>query len=143
VEIVAALFIENIDMRQAAGPSTRIDLTGVHFSLAAPSEFPVTLTPHLVVLAHCAENSDGFGALEVVFERQVDGEAVEVAKSTQPVQIEPGKFTRQLVQAQLPFDEPGTVVAHCRLAGGPVTTVPYTVLAYVPGAAVAQDNISS
>ena len=37
MEIVAAVFIENIELRQAAGPSTRIDLTGVHFSMAAPT----------------------------------------------------------------------------------------------------------
>ena len=38
--IVAAVFIENIELRPAPGPSTRIDLTGVHFSMAAPGPVP-------------------------------------------------------------------------------------------------------
>ena len=37
MDILAALFIEGIDLRQVEGPSTRIDLTGVQFSAAAPS----------------------------------------------------------------------------------------------------------
>ena len=36
MDILAALFIEGIDLRQVEGPSTRIDLTGVQFSAAAP-----------------------------------------------------------------------------------------------------------
>jgi hypothetical protein len=36
MQIVSALFVENFEMRQAPGPSTRIDLTGVMFSQAAP-----------------------------------------------------------------------------------------------------------
>ena len=40
MDIVAAVFIENIELRPAPGPSTRIDLTGVHFSLAAPVAGP-------------------------------------------------------------------------------------------------------
>ncbi|MDH3754212.1 MAG: hypothetical protein OEU32_10110 [Acidimicrobiia bacterium] len=124
MEIVAALFIEGIEMRQAEGPSTRIDLTGVHFSAVAPGEFPVTISPHLVVLVHCPADGTGFGALEVTFER--GGE--EIARNVSPVQVEPGRFTRQLVQAQLAFDEPGSILARCRIDGGPVLSVPYTVL---------------
>ena len=37
MQILAALFIDGIELRQVPGPSTRIDLTGVHFSMAAPS----------------------------------------------------------------------------------------------------------
>ena len=48
MHIVSALFVENFEMRQAPGPSTRIDLTGAMFSMAAPSPVPVTVTPHLV-----------------------------------------------------------------------------------------------
>ena len=40
------LFVESFQMRQVDGPSTRIDLTGVFFSVAAPSPPPVTLEPH-------------------------------------------------------------------------------------------------
>ena len=50
VQIVSALFVENFNIRQAPGPSTRIDLTGVMFSMVAPSPPPVTVTPHLIAL---------------------------------------------------------------------------------------------
>ena len=36
MQIVAALFVESFNMRQVEGPATRIDLTGVFFSMAAP-----------------------------------------------------------------------------------------------------------
>ena len=49
----------------------------------------------------------------------------------QPLQVEPGKFNYRLVRAELTFDEPGTVEAHCRIDLGPVTVVPYTLLAPV------------
>ena len=97
VHIVGAFFIESIDLRQVAGPSTRIDLTGVHFSLAAPSPVPVTLEPHLLVLVHCPEDATGTGALEVTYQR--DGE--QVARNVQPLEVEPGKFNYRLVRAEL------------------------------------------
>ena len=50
MQIISALFVENFALRQAPGPSTRIDLTGAFFSFAAPSPVPVTIDPHLVVL---------------------------------------------------------------------------------------------
>lgn len=124
MHIVAALFIEGIDMREAPGPATRIDLTGVHFSAAAPEPFPVTVSPHLVVLVHCAEGSSGFGALEVSFERDSE----QFARNVSPVQVEPGKFTRQLVQAQLEFEAPGTIVARCTLDDADPVDVPFTLL---------------
>lgn len=37
MQIVAALFVENFEMREAPGPSTRIDKTRVMFTQAAPS----------------------------------------------------------------------------------------------------------
>ncbi len=40
MQIVSALFVENFELRQAPGPSTRIDMTGVMFSQAAPSRSP-------------------------------------------------------------------------------------------------------
>lgn len=124
MDIVAAVFIEEMEMRSVPGPSTRIDLTGVHFSLAAPSPLPVTLEPHLLVLVRCREDEGGQGALEVVYQR--DGE--HVARNVQPLQVEPGKFNYRLVRAQLEFTEAGTVEAHCRLDQGPTTVVPLTVL---------------
>ncbi len=122
--IVAAVFIENIELRPAPGPSTRIDLTGVHFSMAAPQAAPVTVEPHLVVLVHCPPDAKGDGALETVYSR--DGE--QIARNVQPLVVEPGKFAYRLVRAELEFADYGTVEAAVRIDLGPVTTVPYTLL---------------
>ena len=54
-------------MRQAEGGSARLDLTGVYFSITAPSPFPATLLPHLLVLLRCPPDHQGFAALEVTF----------------------------------------------------------------------------
>lgn len=124
MEIVAAVFIESIDLRPAPGPSTRIDLTGVHFSLAAPSPVPVTVEPHLVVLVRCGPDEKGTGALETVYRR--DGE--QVARNVQPLEVEPGKFAYRLVRAELAFEDYGTVEAEVRIDLGPATTVPFTLL---------------
>jgi hypothetical protein len=122
---VAALFVQGIDFRnEYEGGPTLIDLSGVHFSTPAPQAPPVTLTPHLVVLIRCAPEEPGTGALEVVFRR--DGE--QIARSVQPLQVEPGKFTYRLVRAELDLPDYGTVEAHCRLDSGHVTVVPYTLL---------------
>ena len=126
MDIIAALFVEGIDMRQVPGPSTRIDLTGVMFSLPAPGPLPVTLDPHLVVLVRNPADGRDFGALEVVFQRP-DG--TEVARNKQPVQVEPGKFGRQLVKAELTWDDYGTIEAHCRVDGKEAIVVPLTLLA--------------
>lgn len=125
MQIVAALFIDNIELRQIPGPTTRIDLTGVQFSAPAPSPFPVTIEPHLVVLLRNGLQDKPDGALEVVFE--MGGE--QVARNVQPVQIEPGKFAYRLVRAELTFEEPATVEAHCRIDMGEVLTVPFTMMA--------------
>lgn len=127
MEIVAALFVENIDVRQVAGPSTRIDLTGVMFSCVAPSPPPVTLAPHLVVIVSEPVGGDGLASLVCEFVRQSDGE--QVARNVQMVTVPPGKFGRQLVKAELEFADYGTIEARCHLnADGPVTTVPFTLL---------------
>jgi hypothetical protein len=124
MEILAALFIDGIDLRQVAGPSTRIDLSGVQFSAAAPGPVPVTVEPHLCVIVHCPPDGKTTGALEVVYTR--DGE--QIARNVQPLQVEPGKFNYRLVRAELSFDDYGTVEAHCRVDLGPVVAVPYTLL---------------
>ena len=124
VEIVAALFIDDIELRQVPGPSTRIDLTGIQFSAAAPHPVPLTWAPHLVVIVRCAEDSPGFGALEVVYDR--DGE--QIARNVQALNVEPGKFSYQLVRGEIDFEDYGTVEARCRIDGGPATVVPYTLL---------------
>ena len=127
MDIVAALFIDSIDLRSVPGPSTRIDLTGIQFSAPAPSPAPVTVEPHLVVIVRCAPGESGTGALEVTYQR--DGE--QIARNVQPLQVEPGKFNYRLVRAELEFPEYGTVDAHCRIDLGPVMVVPYTLLAPV------------
>ena len=124
MDIVAAVYIENIELRPAPGPSTRIDLTGVHFSLAAPQPVPVTMEPHLVVLVRCAPDEAGTGALETVYTR----EGEQVARNVQPLQVEPGKFAYRLVRAELEFDDYSTVEAQVRIDQGPITTVPFTLL---------------
>lgn len=124
MQIVAAVFIEGIDLRQVPGPSTRIDLTGIQFSAPAPRAAPVTIEPHLCVIVRCAPGERSDAALEVVFRR--DGE--QIARNVQPLSIEPGKFGYRLVRAELEFDDYGTIEAHCRVDMGEVTVVPYTLL---------------
>lgn len=124
MDIVAAVFIEDIELRPAPGPSTRIDLKGIYFSMAAPSSVPVTLEPHLLVLVRCRPDEPGTGALEVLYRRGDE----EVARNVQPLQVEPGKFNYRLVRAELEFPDYGTVEAHCRIDLGPVTVVPFTLL---------------
>jgi len=129
MDIVAAVFVDNIELRSVPGPSTRIDLTGIQFSAPASGPLPVTIEPHLVVIVRCAPDESGQGALEVTYQR--DGE--QVARNVQPLQVEPGKFNYRLVRAELTFETLGTIEAHCRLDLGPVTIVPYTLLAPVEG----------
>lgn len=125
MQIVSALFIDEIDVRTVEGPATRIDLTGVQFSAAAPTPLPLTWAPHLVVIVHAPNDSDGTGVLEVVYRR--DGE--QIARNVQPLQLEPGKFSYRLVRGEIDFDAYGTVEAHCRIGtDGPTTIVPYTLL---------------
>ena len=127
MDIVSALFCENLNLRQAGpGGPTRIDLTGVMFSMAAPSEPPVTVAPHLIVLIRCRPGEPGNGVLEVVF-RDEAGE--EVARNASPFTVEPGKFTYRLVRGELTFPALGTIEAHCRVGQGPVIVVPLTLIA--------------
>src|SRR5436305_3332653 len=125
MDIVAALFVENIDFRQVAGPATRIDITGAFFSTAVPA-YPAQLTPHLVVLVRAAAGSDANATLETVFVRDT-GE--EVGRNRQGFMVEPGKFGYRLVRGELDFPGPGTVEARCTiLESGSAVTVPLTAL---------------
>jgi len=124
MDIVAALFIDTIELRQVPGPSTRIDLGGIQFSGPAPGPAPVTIEPHLVVIVRCPADEAGNGALEVSYRR--DGE--QIARNVQPLQVEPGKFNYRLVRAELEFETFDTIEAHCRIDMGPITVVPYTLL---------------
>ena len=131
MRILAGLFIDTIDLRQVEGPSTRIDLGGIKFSMAAPGPFPVSLEPHLVVLVHNPDNGKPDGALEVTYWR---GEE-QVARNVQPLQVEPGKFNYRLVRAELTFEEPGTIEARCRIDLQDPVVVPLTILPPIPEAA--------
>lgn len=124
MQIVAALFIDDMNMRQVPGPSTRIDLLGVQFSAPAPRPVPYTWAAHLCVIVHCPADHQGFSALTVEF--TMDGE--QVARNVQPLQIEPGRFGRQLVRPEITFEQYGSVEAHCRIDAGPTVVVPFTLL---------------
>ena len=132
MQIISALFAENIDLRQVEGPSTRIDLTGIMFSFTSATPAPVTVEPHLIALIHCPPDGDGSGVFEVTVTRDPDPatvtDAEPIARNVAPFTVEPGRFTYRLVRAEIVFDEPGTVYAHCRIGHGAVTTVPLTLL---------------
>jgi hypothetical protein len=128
VQLVSALFVDEFNMRPAPGPSTRIDLTGVHFSTPAPTPVPVTLTPHLVALIWCPPDEAGNGVFEVVVRKGIGDDAEQMARNVSPFTVEPGKFTYRLVRAELEFSEYGQVVAHCRIGLGGWHLVPFTLL---------------
>jgi hypothetical protein len=126
MDIVSALFAEDLNLRPVPGPSTRIDLNGIMFSLPAPSQPPVTITPHLIVLIRCRPAEDGQGILEVTFR---DEAGDQVARNVSPFTVDPGKFTYRLVRGELEYQRYGTIEAHCRLMpDGPATVVPLTLL---------------
>ncbi len=124
MQILAALFVDGIELREVPGPATHIDLTGIQFSSAAPQPVPLTWAPHLCVIVRCGADEPGTGALEVQFLRDGD----QIARNVQPLQVEPGKFTYRLVRAEMEFEDYGTVEAHCRIDLGEPTIVPYTLL---------------
>ena len=128
MQIVAALFVENFEMRAAPGPSTRIDMTGVMFSQAAPSPTPLTISPHLVGLVFCPEGQPGNGVFEVVFRRGIEQDSEQIARNVSPFTVEPGKFTYRLVRGEIEFEDYGQVFAHCRVDTEPWHIVPFTLL---------------
>jgi hypothetical protein len=128
MHIVAALFVENVEIRQAPGPSTRIDLTGAMFSMAAPSPVPVTIAPHLVALIYCPLSHGGSGVFEVVFRKGMGDDDEQIARNVSPFTVEPGKFTYRLVRGELEFTEYTQIFAHCRVDRGPWHLVPLTLL---------------
>ena len=73
MQIVSALFVENFEMRPAPGPSTRIDLTGAMFSMAAAEPAPLTIAPKLVALIFCPAGESGQGVIEVINTLLVSG----------------------------------------------------------------------
>ncbi len=128
MQIVSALFVENFELRQAPGPSTRIDITGAMFSMAAPAAVPVTIAPHLVALIFCPPGDKGNGVFEVVFRKGIDEDSEQLARNVSPFTVDPGKFTYRLVKGDLEFEEYGQIIAHCRVDHGPWHLVPFTLL---------------
>jgi hypothetical protein len=128
MHIVSAQFVEGFNMRQAASGGARIDLTGVMFSMAAPSPAPVTIDPHLIALIWCEPGEVGSGVFEVVFRHGVGDDAPEMARNVSPFTVEPGKFTYRLVKGELEFPDYGQIVAHCRIGRGEWHYVPFTLL---------------
>ena len=128
MQIVSALFVEKFEMRQAPGPSTRIDLTGAMFSMAAPSPAPLTISPHLVALISCAPDEAGSGVFEVIFRKGRGPDDEQIARNVSPFTVEPGKFTYRLVKGELEFDSYFQIFAHCRVDHGPWHLVPFTLL---------------
>lgn len=128
MQIVSALFVENFQMRQAPGPSTRIDITGAMFSMAAPSPAPVTIAPHLVALIFCAPGESGSGVFEVIFRTGIGEDDEQLARNVSPFTVEPGKFTYRLVKGDLDFADYGQIFAHCRVDRNPWHLVPFTLL---------------
>ena len=128
MQIVSALFVENFELRQAPGPSTRIDLTGAMFSMAAPSPVPLTISPHLVALIFCPPGESGNGVFEVIFRKGIEEDAEQMARNVSPFTVESGKFTYRLVKGELEFEDYRQIIAHCRVDHGPWHLVPFTLL---------------
>ncbi len=128
MQIISALFVENFALRQVPGPSTRIDLTGAFFSIAAPSPVPVTIDPHLVVLIYCPKTEAGNSVLEVIFRSGPQEDAEQLARNVSPFTVEPGKFTYRLVRGELLITHYSQIFAHCRLGTSQWHLVPLTIL---------------
>ncbi len=127
MQIVSALFVENFQMRQAPGPSTRIDITGAMFSMASPSPVPVTIDPHLVALIFCPPSARApVSSSGVPHGHREDSE--QLARNVSPFTVDPGKFTYRLVKGELEFTEYRQIIAHCRVDRGPWHLVPFTLL---------------
>ena len=123
MQILAALFIDDISMRQTPDSLTRLDLSGVQFTTKVSESFPLQLSPHLVVLIHSEPNGTGSGVLEVTYHLG----NLEIARNVQPLEIEPGLFAYRLIRAELELQEPCRIYANCRIDKGDAIAVPYTI----------------
>ena len=121
--IIAAVFVDDISLRELEGSVARIDLTGVQFSSLVEEEFPIVFAPHLALLIHSDDSATDNGVLEVTYYRGDE----QIARNVQPLTIEAGKFAYRLVRAEMEFLEPGTVEARCRIGDSDPLVVPYTV----------------
>ena len=129
MQIVSALFVENFAMRQAPGPSTRIDLTGAMFSMAAPEAPPVTLSPHLVALIYCPADEAGSGVFEVIFRKGMSRGRRADRPQRQPASPSiPASSPTVWSKASWSSPSYGQIFAHCRIDKGPWHLVPFTLL---------------
>lgn len=130
MQILAALFVDQMEPRQLPDGPTRIDVTGIQFSATAPRPFPCTVEPHLMVLLRNGQGEKADGALEVTFHLVGDDGEEQVARNVQPVSVEPGRFAYRLVRAELLYPGPGTVEARVRIDLDDPVVVPYTLLPF-------------
>ena len=121
--IIAAVFVDDISLRELEGSVARIDLTGVQFPSLVEEEFPIVFAPHLALLIHSDDSANDNGVLEVTYYRGDE----QIARNVQPLTIEAGKFAYRLVRAEMEFLEPGTVEARCRIGDSDPLVVPYTI----------------
>ena len=121
--IIAAVFVDDISLRELEGSVARIDLTGVQFSSLVEEKFPIVFAPHLALLIHSDDSATDNGVLEVTYYRGDE----QIARNVQPLTIEAGKFAYRLVRAEMEFLEPGTVEARCRIGDSDPLVVPYTI----------------
>ncbi len=121
--IIAAVFVDDISLRETEDAMTRIDLSGVQFSTAVENNFPMVFAPHLAILIRSDAQSASSGVLEVVYYRNAE----QIARNVQPLQIEQGMFAYRLVRAEMEFTEPGTIEAHCRIDQNEPLIIPYTL----------------
>ena len=123
MDIVAALFIEGIELRQVPGPSTRIDLTGVQFSAPAPAG-----------TGHDRAPPRGHRALPTRraapprWRSSTSATASRSPATCSRSRSSRASSTTAWCAAELEFADYGTVEAHCRLDLGPVIVVPFTLL---------------
>jgi len=110
MKFVAGLYVDNINFAKDDTGSTKIDIAGAFFSFTPPS-YPVTFTPHLVLLISGVDSQVADDTLIVEF---LKGEEV-IARNVQPCPVEIGKFGYRLVRPEIEFTEPSTVVAKCTL----------------------------
>ncbi len=123
--ILAAVFVDDISLRELEGSVSRIDLTGVQFSAVVEDDFPIMFAPHLAILVHSNDSSTDTSVLEVTYYRDDE----QIARNVQPLNIEAGKFAYRLVRAEMEFVEPGTIEARCRIGESDPLVVPYTLKA--------------
>ena len=123
MQIVSALFVDGFSLRDVGGGTSRLDLTGVHFSESLETPFPAHLDTRLLVLVRGPARVPASADLTVTFLRE--GRVLD--RVTHTLEIDPGRFAYRLIRQSLTWTEPGTIEARCSVAGGPPVSVPLTV----------------